>query len=127
MVQREFMRLPLNEEIGLIDKHDNYKYDLIKSLTKPYEELGIKRSVIYVIRCRLTGHSFSLHEHERPFFEDWREGPQKKHLSAMMGVGGLRLYSDDVVNLLWDLRLIPRGSFQEFVKRTKTDENENTD
>lgn len=108
MKKRDLFRLSFGE-YDLTDNIDNYYYTL-RVFKCDSGNRGYK--ITEKGSSSITG-IFMIEEIKK---DD--DGFKYKHLSALAGVGGLRIHSDDTYWILKELKFIPRGSFEEFVKRT---------
>ena len=110
MKKKDLSRLSVGN-YKLTDNIDNYKYDLIvgkeESGGKYYlisESGWPSRDSIYLCECIEDDEEYNYYPY--------------KNLSAMCGVGGIRIHSNDTYSLLRELEMLPRGSFKIFVERT---------
>lgn len=110
MRKRDLFRMELGS-YELTDDIDNYYYTL---------KIGTcdDGSRFYDIRERgsLSYNSIFLLEE----YADWDDDGyiKYKNLTALSGVGGLRVHSDDTYSMLRELKIIPRGSFSIFLEKT---------
>ena len=107
MKERDLLRLSL----GIYPITDGiWNYSIQKK--KGYDD-----SVIYRIKELLTGNSFFIHEHQRKSEDEYPSFIYIK-LSAGIMIGGLSIHSDDVWDILNDLKFVSRGSFKKFIEKT---------
>ncbi len=97
----------------LTDSIENYYYTLTIELTVEEKER------CYTIKRKGDIGGSSVFMMEDYVSYDDESFVKYKVLSAHIRVGGLCLHSDDNYSMLSGLRFIPRGSFAEFIERTK--------
>ena len=107
---RDFLRLPLGE---FTLKDEIYKYSLSKSLTRD-------GSPMYSIKEGVTGRNLCLFEYKEDDEEkdNWLANP-RTCLSVFVSVGSFLMSSNDLPSNIYRVKIQPRGSFKEFLNRTK--------
>lgn len=110
MRERDFINLPL----GDFELSDGiYNYTLKKTLTDDNKFMYIIKNKMF----NLSGESLCLFQREEYYYDDeedrYRYGNFKyQKLSAMAGIGGLRIHSKDIYNTIYNLELKPRGLYK---------------
>jgi hypothetical protein len=108
MKRRDLFRLSIGR-YELTDNIDNYHYTLTVSLSDNNErcyQIIEKGSLSYPSIFMIEG------------YKEYEDGIKEKSLSALAGVGGLRIHSDDTYSVLNTLKIIQRESFQRFFDLT---------
>ena len=118
MNTREFMRLPLGKH-KITD--GIWNYDLIKSQHR--DDADNQLIPIYVITTENYSGRITLFE-ETEKMDEPDITAFRPILPALSSLGGLSVHQDDSFMMLMNLKLIPTGSFAEFIKRTKILDNE---
>jgi len=107
----------------LVDNIGNYYYTMEVNIADSGERIYIIREKGIISRERIFMIENYVNEEDGCTF---REGDIKyKTLTAISGVGGLRIHSNDTFNMLSELKFVPRGSFDKFIKNTKQFEKNN--
>ena len=114
MRKSELFRLPLGN-YELTDNINNYQYNLEVGMIQEMPEYGLKPERCYRITLK-GGSKFN----QIFMIEDYKteNGICYKFLTALAGIGGLRILSDNTFDMLSDLKFIARGSFKQFVANT---------
>lgn len=110
MKTKDFIRLPLGK-YELFDKF--YNYSLEKGLTDDGK-------IIYCIKDKsIWNRSFCLFENDEPVFDD-RKTPTYKTLSFALSVAGIHFSGDVSYWSLRDLKIKPKSSYLEFIKKVES-------
>lgn len=110
MRKRDLFKMELGS-YELTDDIDNYHYTLTIGLCDD-------GSRFYDIKEKGTLSSNSIFILEEYIdFDDYGD-IKYKNLTALSGVGGLRIHSNDIYSMLKELKFIPRGSFKTFIDKT---------
>jgi hypothetical protein len=116
MKQQDLFKLALGV-YELTDDIDNYHYTMKVSLTRDGERcytIKEKGSISSNYIFMIEGY---VNENGGYYFND--RDIKYKIITAMSDVGGLSVRSNDTYHMLYELKFIPRGSFQKFLDNTK--------
>lgn len=112
MKVKDLIRLSLGE-YKILDTHNIFNYILTVGLNSD----GSKYYDLKVNDHITDGHIFMV-EISTEIFSYGGSKYKYKSLEAIVRVGGIYIHSTDMNSILSDLQFCPRGSFNEYIKRT---------
>lgn len=108
MRKRDLFQMELGE-YDLTDSIDNYRYEL---------RIGLNEDKSRYYRIKVKGSLDRDHIFMVESYDKYDDEIKYKTLTALAGVGGLIIQSNDTYIMLDELRLLARGSFAEFLEKT---------
>lgn len=108
MRKRDLFRMELGE-YDLTDSIDNYRYEL---------KIGLNEDKSRYYRIKVKGSLGRDHIFMVESYDKYDDDIKYKTLTALAGVGGLTIQSNDTHRILSELKLLARGSFAAFLEKT---------